>query len=155
MPKKKRSCQIIQPDPIEFLLFCPKCKRSIEKTGTLHRHHIVARVDGGTDDPENIAYLCAGCHREWESFEMYHSSELDEKDKPKVSKKYKPISYEEWINLPSGNDLAVLYKVVQDNLYSDSVSVRQADSTLEELTDIVMACFVDRDFFDKLLRRNV
>ena len=82
---------------------------------------------------------------------MYHSPELDEKDKPKVSEKYKPISYEEWINLPSGNDLAVLYKVIQDTLHS----VRQTDSTLEELTDIVMACFVDRDFFDKLLRRNV
>jgi len=29
----------------------------------LEKHHIISRKDGGSDAPENIAYLCPNCHR--------------------------------------------------------------------------------------------
>lgn len=27
-----------------------------------HQHHIKPRSHGGTDDPANLVWLCAGCH---------------------------------------------------------------------------------------------
>jgi HNH endonuclease len=31
----------------------------------LHKHHVVRVDDGGDDTPENLAWLCGECHREW------------------------------------------------------------------------------------------
>lgn len=37
---------------------CPICGKPIK-----HHHHIVPRLKGGSDGPENIIGLCEGCHR--------------------------------------------------------------------------------------------
>ena len=34
----------------------------------LEEHHIIARKDGGTDEPENKMFLCESCHRKTESW---------------------------------------------------------------------------------------
>lgn len=38
---------------------CVRCGRSEQ----LEEHHIVARVDGGTDEPENKEWRCQPCHK--------------------------------------------------------------------------------------------
>ena len=47
--------------------WCQKCGR----TYLIHKHHIVARQDGGEEGRANVAELCEPCHREWHSLEMY------------------------------------------------------------------------------------
>lgn len=37
------------------------------KTTRLHVHHIIPRIEGGANAPENLVTLCAGCHRSVES----------------------------------------------------------------------------------------
>ena len=37
---------------------CAKCGRA----GPLELHHVTAVEDGGTDHPDNLIPLCAGCH---------------------------------------------------------------------------------------------
>lgn len=38
-----------------------KCDRC-EYEGYLEKHHIKHRIDGGTDEPNNLTWLCRGCH---------------------------------------------------------------------------------------------
>lgn len=38
-----------------------RCEVCLDKVKT-HVHHIVPRSLGGTDDPDNLAYLCFHCH---------------------------------------------------------------------------------------------
>lgn len=38
---------------------CQKCG----STTRIRVHHLVPKIHGGTDDPSNLATLCAGCHR--------------------------------------------------------------------------------------------
>lgn len=45
---------------------CRKCGRR----ASIHVHHIVARQDGGSDDPDNLAVLCSACHAEWHAIEQ-------------------------------------------------------------------------------------
>lgn len=40
-------------------MLCPICLREATKT---ERHHVVWRVDGGTDDPVNLLDICCTCH---------------------------------------------------------------------------------------------
>jgi 5-methylcytosine-specific restriction enzyme A len=37
---------------------------------SLHRDHIVPRWKGGTDDPENIQWLCANCHEDKTRYDL-------------------------------------------------------------------------------------
>lgn len=57
---------------------CQKCFRQ----DGLQAHHIIALVDGGEDILENLITLCAGCHVEWDLFEVSE------------------ISFELWLHLP-------------------------------------------------------
>lgn len=36
--------------------------------GDLELHHIIPVKEGGTDEPDNLVYLCKGCHRKTESW---------------------------------------------------------------------------------------
>jgi len=40
-------------------MICTHCKKSSKE---LHKHHIVPRSRGGTDDDDNIVLLCIDCH---------------------------------------------------------------------------------------------
>ncbi len=63
---------------------CPKCGRDYAAAGgSWQGHHIVARSDGGADDPDNIIYLCVACHTEWHAVERA----LD-------------LSFHEWLTVP-------------------------------------------------------
>ena len=44
---------------------CRKCGRSTD----LEVHHIHPKFEGGSDEPENLATLCAVCHVEWDVWE--------------------------------------------------------------------------------------
>lgn len=46
---------------------CKKCGRRAHpgKGKNLHAHHIVAEMDGGQCEPDNMITLCAHCHQEW------------------------------------------------------------------------------------------
>jgi len=37
---------------------CRRCGRNDD----IEKHHIIQRVDGGTDEPENLEDLCSACH---------------------------------------------------------------------------------------------
>ena len=39
---------------------CERCGRA----RAMEVHHRLTRARGGTDEPSNLAHLCAGCHRE-------------------------------------------------------------------------------------------
>jgi 5-methylcytosine-specific restriction endonuclease McrA len=41
------------------LTFCVACGA----TDDLHHHHLIPRVEGGTDNEINLITLCARCHR--------------------------------------------------------------------------------------------
>ena len=41
-----------------------KCQHCGCYTICIERHHIIPVSEGGTDDPENIEFLCPMCHRE-------------------------------------------------------------------------------------------
>jgi RNA-directed DNA polymerase len=43
---------------------CPICRQKITKTTGWHRHHVVWRVNGGTDGAENLVLLHPNCHRQ-------------------------------------------------------------------------------------------
>jgi len=42
---------------------CPRCGFEAEDPIQLEVHHIVSLKDGGTHDKENLAVLCANCHK--------------------------------------------------------------------------------------------
>ena len=50
---------------------------------TLHIHHIVPRADGGTDDVDNLATVCAAHHPTWESLRAW----LERKRQPRTWKR--------------------------------------------------------------------
>ena len=49
-----------------------KCVRC-GNTTALHLHHIVAVLDGGTNEHDNIMTLCARCHDEWHYIETHYT----------------------------------------------------------------------------------
>jgi len=51
---------------------CQKCGRD----HALHIHHIVATIDGGSDEQENLITLCVACHKEWEAVEYTSNIEF-------------------------------------------------------------------------------
>lgn len=59
---------------------CSKCRRE----DGLHNHHIIAQMDGGSDEPQNISSLCGVCHAEWHTVERWVDF----------------ISYEDWLKVP-------------------------------------------------------
>ncbi len=67
---------------------CAKCGR----TEGLHVHHIVARQDKGTDDPDNLIALCAPCHMEWHFAEAISL-----------------IPFSDWLNLPTYSAMVISF----------------------------------------------
>lgn len=43
---------------------CPICHQTFDENDKWHKHHIVRRVDGGSDKAENIQLLHPNCHRQ-------------------------------------------------------------------------------------------
>lgn len=83
---------------------CVKCGCS----DGLDVHHIRAKVNGGTDDPENLVVLCKACHAEW------HALEIGFK-----------IPYEKWVSLPTlGFLLAVLIQIEKHPEQLDALSAK-------------------------------
>jgi HNH endonuclease len=52
---------------------CCKCGRP----DALHIHHLLAVMDGGTDDDDNLKTLCKPCHREWHVVESVSHMSFD------------------------------------------------------------------------------
>jgi hypothetical protein len=52
---------------------CRKCGRM----NSLECHHIIAVMDGGSDNLDNLILLCWPCHREWEVIEALNTVEFD------------------------------------------------------------------------------
>jgi hypothetical protein len=53
---------------------CRKCGRQSH----IERHHIIAVMDGGANDLDNLLLLCWPCHREWEVIETVGMMTFDE-----------------------------------------------------------------------------
>ena len=105
----KRRTEVITRDRNQ----CVKCGRE----HNLHVHHIISRLDGGSNDLNNLITNCSTCHREWEI----------------VEDSMKNISYEEWLLLPNlSMMIVVLYKLPDlDDLTLSQVRVI-IENTLKE-----------------------
>lgn len=42
-----------------YYMECPECHR---QSDDIHKHHIVPRSKGGSDEPSNIQHICSDCH---------------------------------------------------------------------------------------------
>ena len=74
---------------------CRKCSRE----QALEVHHILARMDGGTDDEANLATLCYTCHLEWHMVEAAYR-----------------LSFADWLQLPTYDLLLAVYQQLPDDL---------------------------------------
>jgi hypothetical protein len=50
---------------------CQLCGKKFSKTDPSHIHHIIARKDGGTDSPKNLALLHENCHKKLHKNNLY------------------------------------------------------------------------------------
>ena len=59
--------------------FCEMCCRTKEQVlpGFLNAHHVVAFVDGGTSDRENIWIVCDNCHGMIHAVRRYVATKLE------------------------------------------------------------------------------
>jgi 5-methylcytosine-specific restriction endonuclease McrA len=55
-------------------LSCFYCGFKPPKGISLDVHHILSKKDNGTDDNENLTYICPNCHR------LVHSGIIDKKE---------------------------------------------------------------------------
>jgi hypothetical protein len=51
---------------------CQLCSKEFSKTNPSHIHHIIARKDGGTDRPKNLALLHENCHKKLHKNNLYN-----------------------------------------------------------------------------------
>ena len=107
---------------------CAKCDpqfNSSENEYPIDRHHIIAKMDGGTDDPDNIIELCLACHKEWHSFECKYN-----------------LPFDQWLELPPGNWLAVWYHAIVKDILSApaQVSIETLQRAIGQSLLAVVAC---------------
>lgn len=69
-----------------------RCCRKCGRREYLDVHHIAARADGGSDDPENLITLCRVCHMEWHMVEAGAT-----------------LPFDRWLELPTYNVLLSAY----------------------------------------------
>lgn len=74
---------------------CRKCGRG-KNQAQLDGHHIVAKMDGGGDELNNLITLCSACHGEWE-----------------VAEATCVVTFEEWLTYPPYVHLLSLWMLNQ------------------------------------------
>lgn len=84
------------------------CRKCFHPHG-LRVHHIVPRVDGGTNDRHNLITLCEPCHREWHNVASGS------------------IAFERWLSLPP---MRMLLDVLSGGELDLSVSVQKLLSSM-------------------------
>lgn len=71
---------------------CKKCVRGVAEGVSLHVHHIIAEMDGGKHEPDNLITLCTICHHEWHE----------------VAELTTTMTFAEWIETPTYMELVAL-----------------------------------------------
>jgi 5-methylcytosine-specific restriction endonuclease McrA len=51
-------------------LTCQRCGRTFEDSRPLEAAHIVARAEGGSDEPDNLRALCIACHSDVDGWDV-------------------------------------------------------------------------------------
>ena len=101
---------------------CQKCGRS----SAIDKHHIIARVYGGSDEAKNKIDLCSICHREWHIIEECTK-----------------LTFEEWMKLPSLDFLLITFH----HLLKLDRKILERQNGFELLSDIITANMLKKKDF--------